>query len=127
MKGSDAIGGPKQLAALHADFHSDVAASYGLKRTAPRLQGSAKAAATAAVLEHLRRVADNAVRSAAGPVIRESIENNPSPFVASLGPALPVRKAKPMRSMTAIFTSKGKGSNAPEPDDPYRVLRAVNE
>lgn len=118
MKGSDAIGGRAQLAALHGEFHAHVAAPYGLKRSAPRLQGKTKTAAAAAVLQHLRRIADNALRSAAWPVIRESIENDPSPFVAALGLAVPVLKAKPARSMTAIFTSKGKGSNRPAPDDP---------
>jgi Plasmid recombination enzyme len=124
MNGSDALGGRTKLAALHNDFHSQVAAPYGLKRAPARLQGNAKAAGIAAVLNHMRGTSDPAMRSAVWGPTRESIERDPAPFLAALGIGAPEVKAKALRSMTAIFTSKGKGSAIPE-TDPYRVLRAA--
>lgn len=54
-------------------------------------------------------------------------ESDPTPFLAALGLAVPEVQPRPARSTTAIFTSKGKGSNESEPDKPYGVLKAVNE
>jgi len=127
MRGSDALGGRAKLAALHAEFHAQVAAPYGLQRSAPRLQGGAKSAGVSAALSHLKRVADASMRSAAWGVIRECIERDPAPFLAALGISVPERKAKPLRSMTAIFISKGKGSTTPETDKAYRVPQTVDE
>lgn len=125
MNGSDAIGGRLKLAALHSDFHAQVAAPYGFKRAPSRLQGTTKAAGVAAVLEQFRRTADPAMRSVAWGVTRECIERDPAPFMAALGIEPLKVKAKAHRSMTAIFTSKGKGSAVPETEQPYRVLHAA--
>lgn len=127
MQGSDAMGGRAKLAALHADFHAQVATPYGLKRAPARLQGNAKAAASSTVLHYVRSVADAALRSAVWGVIRECIERDPAPFMTALGIVAPPTRAKPLRSMVAIFTSKGKGSDAPEASKPYRVSLAVNK
>ena len=127
MQGSDSLGGRAKLAALHADFHAQVAAPYGLKRAPARLQGNAKAVASSTVLQHMRSVADAALRSPVWKIIRECIERDPAPFMTALGIVASTTKAKPLRSMVAIFTSKGKGSDAPEASQPYRVPLAVNE
>lgn len=124
MNGSDALGGRTKLAALHNDFHAEVAAPYGLKRAQARLQGGAKAAGASSVLQHLKRTADASLRSAVWDVTRECIERDPGPFMTALGIEATGRKPKPLRSMTAIFTSKGKGSATPEAEEPYRVLEA---
>ena len=127
MQGSDALGGRAKLSALHADFHAQVAAPYGLKRAPARLQGNIKTTASSEVLQHMRSVADAALRSPVWGIIRECIERDPVPFMAALGIVAPTTKAKPLRSMVAIFTSKGKGRDAPESGQPYRVPLAVNE
>lgn len=125
MNGSDALGGRTRLALLHSDFHAEVAAPYGLKRAAARLRGSAKAAGVMAVLEHLRGSSDPALHSAAWGAMRDCIERDPAPFLAELGIAAPQSRPKALRSMTAIFTSTGKGGAKPEADHPYRVLSSV--
>lgn len=124
MMGSDALGGRTKLAALHNDFHAQVATPYGLKRAPARLQGSARAAGIAAVLDYMRSTSDPAMLSAAWGATRECIERDPVPFLAALGIVAPEPKARTLRSMTAIFISKGKGSAMPE-TDPYRVLRVA--
>ena len=124
MTGSDAIGGRQALASLHQDFHAKVASPYGLKRAPARLQGGAKATAVSAVLTYLRRASDAAMHSAAWSVIRECIERDPTPFLAALGIEVPNPNARRLRSMAAIFTSKGKGSSKSPPDLPYRVQLA---
>lgn len=117
MVGSDAIGGPSSLRALQTAFFSAVCEHYGLRRYPRRLVGASKAAAVAAVLAELRRTNDPALMSALWPALRERIEADPGPFAASLGGLVGVAAAGPnkQRSMTAIFTSKGKGGNRAEP------------
>ncbi len=127
MVGSDALGGRAKLAAMHSEFHAQVAAPYGLQRAPARLQGSAKTAGASAVLQHLRGTEDAAMRSAVWGVTRECIERDPALFLAALGLAAPEGRKKLLRSMTAIFISKGKGSAAAEQDQPYRVRLAANE
>ncbi len=121
MQGSDALGGRAKLAAMHGAFHAQVAGPYGLKRAPARLRGNSKAAAASLVLQHMRRTADEALRSPTWGVIREGIERDPAPYLAALGIVAPAAKARPLRTMAAIFTSKGKGSDTPEVIDPYRV------
>ena len=117
MVGSDAFGGPSQLMKLQADFHAAVCVPYGLKRYPRRLTGNSKTATAAAVLAELKRRRDPCLNSAVWPVLRGRIEADPGPYVAALGlEVAAVTKSKKLRSMTEIFTSKGKGSSKPEPD-----------
>ena len=116
MVGSVAVGGPNELLKLD-DFHAEVCAPYGLKRFPPRLTGAAKSAAFAAVMDELKRRGDACLGSTLWFVVRDLIEADPRPFLAELGLEVTVdTKPKKLRSMTAIFTSKGKGSSKPEPE-----------
>jgi hypothetical protein len=108
MVGSDLVGNRPKLMALHQDFHQAVAARYGLKKAPARLAGAAKQRAAAAVLAKLQSAADSALRSTVWPTIRDVIEHDPGPFLMPLCLDLKQPKKK-LRTMTQIFTSKGKG------------------
>ena len=114
MAGSDLVGDKKRLQYLHQDFHCAVAGNYGLKKAPGRLTGAAKQTAVAAALERLRDAADGALTSLAWPAIRDAIERDPIAFTSALGIIIqPVKKKQ--RTMTQIFTSKGKGKSAEKP------------
>ncbi len=109
MNGSDMIGGKKKLMDMQSQFHEVVAARYGLRKAPARLSSPAKLAASTAVLNRLRQTDDKALQSAAWPSFRAVIENDPRPFLQSMGIEVATRNKK-RKSMTAIFTSKGKGA-----------------
>ena len=108
MDGSNILGGKQKLLAMHKQFHLDVAARYGLSKAPARLTGTAKQAASTAVLQKLRETGDKAMQSAAWATIRAAIENDPGPFLMALGIELTAPK-KNLKTMAAIFTSTGKG------------------
>lgn len=108
MVGSDLVGNPQKLKATQADFHAKVASLFGLKRAPERLAGRSKAEAAARVLEALRTASDPALNSLAWPLLRDAIEQDPAPYLLALGIDLRPTQRK-LRSMTAIFTSTGKG------------------
>lgn len=114
MNGSDLAGGKRRMSALHHEFHTSVASRYGLKKAPARLIGSSKQAAVTSVLQHLKSASDASLRSKVWATIREAIERDPGPFALALGVALE-SPTKKLRSMAAIFTSKGKGK-ATEPN-----------
>ena len=114
MDGSNLIGGKQKLMALQKDFHSKVAALYGLSKAPARLNGTAKHAGAKAVLQKLREASDGALQSAAWSVIREAVERDPAPFMMALDIELATLK-KPGRTMAQIFTSKGKGRTSSNP------------
>lgn len=111
MTGSDAIGGPPQLAAFYREFHQQVAAPFGLDECPARLTKADKATAVDDVLQELRRRGDVCIPAAAWLPLRNLIAKDPLPLAMALG--LNVRRSerpKRLRSSTAIFISKGKGS-----------------
>lgn len=110
MVGNKLIGYVKELSAMQAQFHLEVASKYGLSKSPPKLTGEAKEAAVKAVLEKMRETGDKALQSAVWAVIRDSIESDPAPFVAAMGIELQAPKKK-LRTMAQIFTSKGKGKS----------------
>lgn len=115
MNGSDMVGGKRQMEALHLDFHASVASRHGLRKAPMRLTGASKDAAARSVLQHLMEASDAALRSKVWATIRGAIESDPGPFALALGVVLEA-PTKKLRSMTAIFTSKGKGkANEPIP------------
>lgn len=108
MNGSNMMGDKRKLTERQQHFHREVACRYGLSKAPARLRGESKHDAAAAVLGKLRTTSDAALRSKAWPTLRAAIENDPAPFVLALGIELE-RPKKRLRSMTAIFTSPGKG------------------
>ena len=114
MVGSELMGNRNKLLALQQDFHQVVAGRYGLKKAPTRLAGASKHNAAMAVLTRLRSATDAALRSNVWPEIRDAIERDPSPYVLALGIELDTPKKK-RRTMTQIFTSKGRGGNVEKP------------
>jgi len=114
MVGSDLLGNRQKMQAMHSQFHSDVASRHGLTKPPSRLAGAAKQSAASTILRELRANADPAMLSAIWPSIRDAIEKDPAPFLLALGINL-AENPKKVRSMTQIFTSKGKGP-AKEPN-----------
>ena len=108
MQGSDLVGIGKKFDAVNQSFFDEVAKPFGLSRPA-RLTAAEKKAAAAAVLSHLKRMGDAAMKSQAWGTIRACIEGNPAPFLSSLGIETPKAPEKPARSFTAIMIGKGKG------------------
>lgn len=108
MAGSDMLGGKQMLMAMHKQFHLDVAGRYGLSKAPARLTGASKQAASKAVLQRLRETGDKALQSKVWATMRDVIERDPMPFLMALGIELEA-PAKKLKTMAAIFTSKGKG------------------
>ena len=120
MVGSDMVGNRAKLLQMQQDFHRDVAARHGLRKAPARLAGATKQRAVAAVLERLQAAADGAVISVAWATIRDAIERDPAPFLATMAIELEPPKKK-LRTMTQIFTSPGKGKTN---DNPIGFARA---
>lgn len=115
MNGSDLFGNRTRLLALQDSFHKAVAGRYGLKRAPARLVGAARANVALAVLTRLRAGNDPAQTSMIWSPIRDAIERDPAPFAENMGIAAIEPPPKPMRTMAAIFTSKGKGGQLQGP------------
>jgi len=114
MVGSDLMGNRQKLLEIQRDFHHAVAARHGLKKAPGRLIGASKRRAASAVLDHLKKASDSALRSAVWPSVRDAIESDPGPYMAALGITLELPKKK-LRTMTQIFTSKGRGGSTEKP------------
>ena len=109
MNGSDALGGPAQMKAMHRAFESEVAVPLGLSRRIPKLIGGKKIAAASLVREFMKRAQDPAMLSPAWPVIQAHIVDNPEPYLTALNIDAPTEKPKRARSFTDYGISKGKG------------------
>ena len=116
MDGSNLLGGKQKLMALQKDFHLNVASRHGLSRAPARLSGTAKRVAAKAVLQRLRETSDSVLKSKVWATLRDVIENDPVRFLEAMGIKPPPTEA-PGRTMTQIFTSKGKGRSE-EPSNP---------
>ena len=108
MNGSDLLGGKKKFSLMQEHFRANVASRYGLRKAPTRLSGVAKPEAAKAVLQKLREMADKALESKVWPAIRQKVEDDPAAFLMTLGMEMEARPKK-LRTMAAIFTSKGKG------------------
>ncbi|TXI62715.1 MAG: hypothetical protein E6Q48_05480 [Limnohabitans sp.] len=119
LKGSDAVGNKRKLAELQTSFFYSVATGFGFSKPRSKLSGNAKAQTVKRVLDKL--INDPAAKSVAWSVIRDSVERDPLPYALTLGIEVEQR-AKPIKTMAQIFTSKGKGSVIREQAKPYKVL-----
>jgi hypothetical protein len=123
LRGSDAIGGKRNMSELQAKFYKDVASGFGFSKPRSKLSGHHKAHITRQVLEKLRF--DPAAKSAAWAVIRDSVKLDPMPYALALDIDT-TTPAKPSKTMTQIFTSTGKGREKENPIGkhtikPYKV------
>lgn len=95
--------------AMREAFGRQVAATYGL-RMVDRLTGKRKAEAVAKVLTEIEKSHRTVIASNLWQPLRQAIECNPGPFIASMGLELQDVPAKKMRTVAQIFTSTGKGA-----------------
>ena len=112
LRGSDAVGGKRNLSELQAKFYKDVASGFGFSKPRSKLSGQHKAHTTRQVLDKLRN--DPAAKSAAWAVIRDTVERDPMPYALALGIDT-TPPAKPAKTMAQIFTSTGKGRKNENP------------
>lgn len=112
LRGSDAVGGKRNLSELQAKFYKDVASGFGFSKPRSKLSGHHKAQIIRQVLDKLRN--DPAAKSAAWAVIRENIERDPMHYALALGINTDT-PAKPAKTMEQIFTSTGKGRKKENP------------
>lgn len=95
--------------AMRESFGRQVAAVYGL-RMVDKLTGKRKADAVATVLNEVEKSHRAVIASNLWQPLRQAIERNPAPFIASMGLELADAPVKKMRTVTQIFTSTGKGA-----------------
>jgi hypothetical protein len=112
LRGSDAVGGKRNLSELQAKFYKDVAFAFGFSKPRSKLSGQHKAQITRQVLDKLRN--DPAAKSVAWAVIRENMERDPMPYALALGINTDT-PAEPAKTMAQIFTSTGKGRKKENP------------
>jgi hypothetical protein len=123
LRGSDAVGGKRNLSELQAKFYKDVASGFGFSKPRSKLSSHHKAHITRQVLDKLRN--DPAAKSAAWAVILETLKRDPLPYALALG----INTDAPCnrnRTMAEIFTSRGKGAKKEKPigfqiNNPNRV------
>jgi hypothetical protein len=94
---------------MRESFGRQVAAVYGL-RMVDRLTGKRKADAVATVLTEIEKSHRAFIASNLWQPLRQAIESNPAPFIASMGLELAEVPAKKIKTMAQIFTSRGKGA-----------------
>ena len=125
MDGSNMLGGKQKLQAMQKHFHESVASRYGLKKAPARLSGDTKQAAAKAILQRLRETSDTVLTSQVWALWRDAVERDPAPFLMAMGLSIDTPK-KALRSMAAIFTSKGKGGNKQTDNKPNPIGFAVS-
>ena len=108
MNASKMVGNTQKLEAMQDQFHAEVAQPYGLRKPGGRLSVTAKKAAAKAVLQRLRETDDSALQSAGWANIRAGIENEPGPWLLTLGIEIK-EPAKRVKLFVDYVVSKGKG------------------
>jgi hypothetical protein len=95
--------------AMRDSFGRQIAAKYGLSMV-DKMTGKRKGDAVALVLADIEMHQRAVIASNLWQPLRQAIERNPAPFIASMGLAVVDRPAKKMKTMAQIFTSTGKGA-----------------
>ena len=98
------------LALLRKSFAQEVAQKHGLQiASIKRMSLEERNKKSEVVINHLQRTRDPAVSSEIWPVVRNQIQENPEPYMGSLGLSYcPAPDNKKMKSSTQIMTSKGR-------------------
>ncbi|MBV7539469.1 plasmid recombination protein [Acidovorax sp. sic0104] len=114
MNGSRLMGNAAQLRAAHRAFHQQVGKRYGLRPPLGRLSAADRDRAFQMVLDELERRQDPLLRSPLRPQLIHWIRQAPELCFPTLGIEL-APKAKKLRTMEKIFTSKGRGPKFEDP------------
>jgi Plasmid recombination enzyme len=104
-----ALIGRVELKKLRASFAKKVGEPFGLKAPPRRLSGALRGQAIGLVLQGLESSKDAILQSALWQTVRRDIESDPSRYVQALGIELGTAPSKAGKTMSEIFTSKGKG------------------
>ncbi|MEY3664413.1 MAG: hypothetical protein RLZZ153_595 [Pseudomonadota bacterium] len=120
--GSRAIGYKRDFINRSVRFFEEVGRKYGLRPFTMMVSRADRKQLEAAVLNELRRLNDPVLKSTVFNAIKTAVGLNPAPFAQDL--SLPIIQTPPapkkLRTMTQVFTSKGKGPRY-EPDETYPV------
>ncbi len=120
--GSRAIGYKRDFINRSVRFFEEVGRKYGLRPSTMMVSRADRKQLEAAVLNELRRLNDPVLKSTVFNAIKTAVGLNPAPFAQDL--SLPIIQTPPapkkLRTMTQVFTSKGKGPRY-EPDETYPV------
>lgn len=108
MNGGKLMGNRQKLMAMQQNFFDAVASLYGLYKAPAKPSGLTRQAWAKSVFQALQADADTALKSKVWAVVRDSIERDPAPYLQALGIDAPT-PIKRMKTMTEIFTGKGKG------------------
>jgi len=108
MNGSRLMGYAVQLSALHQSLHREVGLRHGLKPPQPRLTAKDRERAYRRVLDELQSRQDPILNSELKSQVLQWVRQSPELCFEPLGIQLS-RQAVKRRTMTQIFTSKGKG------------------
>jgi hypothetical protein len=104
------VGGPGKLRALRNSFQTAVCGAFSLSMPIGALRGNEKHSASCAVLDRIEHSDDPVQRSGVWTSVQDLIRRDPRPFLQDLGIGQEsFRAPQRLRSMTQIFTSKGKG------------------
>lgn len=102
-------GNKRKYRSRRENFYTQVAQKYGLELPPPALNRKDRKRLAQQVIEHFQQTNDPITLSKHYPAICESVQKNPAPFAASLGLVF-LPTAPKMRTLTQIFTSKGRGT-----------------
>lgn len=111
MIGSKLMGYKKNLSSLQEVFYENVSKRYGLERPPKALNNAQRKKAAMDVLNHLVQTQDPVTKSSHWPSFVEVIYKFPIGFAKAIGIEISMICSRPMKTMTQIFTSKGKGSH----------------
>lgn len=109
MVGSSLMGNKKNLAKIQESFYQEVAKNFGFQRPPKKINAAQSKKVAAEVLNHLVSTQDPSTKSKFWPSIVEAIYKFPIGFANALEIQFKSYPKRPQRTMTQIFTSKGKG------------------
>ncbi len=104
-----ALIGRVELKKLRASFAKKVGEPFGLKAPPRRISGAMRGQAIGLVLHGLESSQDAILQSVLWQTVRRDIEGDPVRYAQALGIELGTAPAKAGKTMSEIFTSKGKG------------------
>ena len=120
LLGSKLKGNRKKFADRQLDFYNNVAQKHGLYMPASKINKTDRLILGKKITAHLETINDPLVSSPSYSIVKNMIFENPTPFAQMYDFEIAV-KPKRMKTMTQIFTSKGKGPTGEKETDTLPV------
>lgn len=108
LLGSKLKGDKKKFADRQLDFYNNVAHKHGLYMPASKINKTDRLILGKKITAHLETINDPLVSSPSYSIVKNMIFENPTPFAQMYDFEIAVTPKK-MKTVTQIFTSKGKG------------------